>query len=63
MLDHGTLQVINFFPAVKVCRLSSEEIGQLDPQGLSFFNINTADDMDRAKELLEGLEESPGHGV
>jgi len=43
---------------VKVYRLSSEEIGQLDPQGLSFFNINTSDDMDRAKELLDGLEES-----
>jgi molybdopterin-guanine dinucleotide biosynthesis protein A len=53
MLADGTLQVINFFPAVKVYRLSSEEIGQLDPLGLSFFNINTPDDMDRAKELLE----------
>lgn len=58
MLGHGTLQVINFFPAVKVYRLSSEEIGQLDPQGLSFFNINTPNDMDRARELLEGIEES-----
>jgi molybdopterin-guanine dinucleotide biosynthesis protein A len=58
MLDHGTLQVINFFPAVKVYRLSSEEIGQLDPQGLSFFNINTPNDMDRARELLEGIEEN-----
>jgi molybdopterin-guanine dinucleotide biosynthesis protein A len=57
MLADGTLQVINFFPAVKVCRLSSEEIGQLDPQGLSFININTPDDMDRAKELLEKLGE------
>jgi molybdopterin-guanine dinucleotide biosynthesis protein A len=57
MLADGTLQVINFFPAVKVYRLSSEEIGQLDPMGLSFFNINTPDDMDRAKELLEKLEE------
>ena len=56
MLADGTLQVINFFPAVNVYRLSSEEIGQLDPQGLSFFNINTPDDMDRAKELLEKLE-------
>lgn len=57
MLADGTLQVINFFPAVKVYRLSSEEIKQLDPLGLSFFNINTPDDMDRAKELLEKLEE------
>jgi molybdopterin-guanine dinucleotide biosynthesis protein A len=57
MLARGMLQVINFFPAVKVYRLSSEEIGQLDPQRLSFFNINTPDDMDRAKELLEGFQE------
>lgn len=53
MLARGMLQIINFFPAVKVYRLSSEEIGQLDPQRLSFFNINTPDDMDRARELLE----------
>jgi molybdopterin-guanine dinucleotide biosynthesis protein A len=59
MLDQGTLQVVNFFPAVKVYRISSEEIGQLDPQGLSFFNINTPNDMDRARDLLEGIEESP----
>ena len=57
MLAGGMLQVINFFPAVKVYRLSAEEIGQLDPQGLSFFNINTPDDMDRAKELLEESRE------
>lgn len=57
MLARGMLQVINFFPAVKVYRLSSEEIGQLDPQRLSFFNINTPDDMDRAKELLEKFQE------
>jgi molybdopterin-guanine dinucleotide biosynthesis protein A len=59
MLDRGELQVIGFFPAVKVYRISSDEIRQLDPKGLSFFNINTPDDMHRAGELLEGLEESP----
>jgi molybdopterin-guanine dinucleotide biosynthesis protein A len=55
-LDRGELQVTGFFPAVKVCRLSEEEIGQLDPRGLSFCNINTPDDLTRAKELLEELE-------
>lgn len=58
MLDRGELQVISFFPAVEVYRISSEEIGQLDPKGLSFFNINTPDDMHRAEELLEKYEES-----
>ncbi len=58
MLDRGKFQVISFFPAVKVYRLSQEEIGQLDPQGLSFFNINTPNDMDEARELLEKFGES-----
>lgn len=53
MLDSQERQVIRFFPEVKVYRLSSEEFGQLDPEGLSFCNINTPDDMERAKELLE----------
>lgn len=53
MLDQGKLQVISFFPAVKVCRLGQEELAKLDPHGMSFFNINTPDDMDKAKKLLE----------
>lgn len=57
MLDRGKLQVISFFPAVKVYRISSDEIGQLDPEGLSFFNINIPDDMDRAEELLDKFGE------
>lgn len=56
MLDGGELQVISFFPAVKVYRISSDEIGQLDPEGLSFFNINTPDDMHKARGLLERFE-------
>jgi molybdopterin-guanine dinucleotide biosynthesis protein A len=52
MLDREALQVIGFFPAVKVHRLSREEIRQFDPTGLSFFNVNTEDEMSRARELL-----------
>ena len=59
MLERGEFQVISFFPAVKVCRLSQEELQKLDPHGLSFFNINTPDDMDRARELLEELRQNP----
>jgi molybdopterin-guanine dinucleotide biosynthesis protein A len=51
-LDRQELQVISFFQAVKVYCFSLAEIGQLDPLGISFFNINTPKDMDRAKELL-----------
>ena len=59
MLERGKFQVVSFFPAVRVCRLSQEELKQLDPHGLSFFNINTPDDMDRARELLKELGDSP----
>ena len=59
MLERGKFQVVSFFPAVKVCRLSQEELQKLDPHGLSFFNINTPDDMDRARELLEELGQNP----
>ena len=59
MLEGGKFQVVSFFPAVKVCRLSQEELQKLDPHELSFFNINTPGDMDRAKELLKELGDSP----
>ena len=51
-LDRQVLQVISFFPAMKVLRLPEEEIRQLDPLGLTFFNINTPDDIEWARELL-----------
>ena len=58
MLERGKLQVISFFPAVKVYRLSQQEMRQLDPQGLSFYNINTPNDMDKAKDMLKELRDS-----
>jgi molybdopterin-guanine dinucleotide biosynthesis protein A len=58
MLERGKLQVISFFQAVKVYRLSQQEMRQLDPQELSFYNINTPNDMDKAKVMLEDLRDS-----
>jgi molybdopterin-guanine dinucleotide biosynthesis protein A len=53
MLDREDLQVIRFFPSLKVAYLHEEEIRRLDPAGLSFFNINTPEDLERATEILE----------
>jgi molybdopterin-guanine dinucleotide biosynthesis protein A len=58
MLERGKLQVISFFPAVKVYRLSQQEMRQLDPQELSFYNINTPNDMNKAKAMVEELRDS-----
>ncbi|MGE5310696.1 MAG: molybdenum cofactor guanylyltransferase, partial [Nitrospirota bacterium] len=38
MLDRDELQVVRFFPSVKMAYLDEEEIRRLDPKGLSFFN-------------------------
>jgi molybdopterin-guanine dinucleotide biosynthesis protein A len=57
MLERQELQIISFFPSVKVYRLSSEEIGQLDPEGFSFININTPGDMERARELFDRVRD------
>jgi molybdopterin-guanine dinucleotide biosynthesis protein A len=52
MLDREELQVIRFFPSLKVAYLDEAEIRRLDPAGLSFFNINTPEDMAKAIEIL-----------
>lgn len=52
MLDREELQVVRFFPSVKTAYLDEEEIRRLDPEGLSFFNINTPEDMAKAMEIL-----------
>jgi len=57
MLDRGELQVVRFFPSVKTVYLDDEEIRRLDREGLSFFNINTPEDMARAMEILGSQRE------
>ncbi|HVO83434.1 MAG TPA: molybdenum cofactor guanylyltransferase [Syntrophobacteria bacterium] len=57
MLDREELQVVRFFPSVKAAYLDEEEIRRLDPEGLSFFNINTPGDMAQAMEILGSQRE------
>jgi molybdopterin-guanine dinucleotide biosynthesis protein A len=45
------LKVSSFFDQVKVRHLSDREIAAYDPEGLSFFNVNTQEDLDRARSL------------
>jgi len=56
LLRRGQLKILDFFPQVKIRYLEAEEIDRLDPKHLSFFNINTQEDLDRAQSLA--LEES-----
>jgi molybdopterin-guanine dinucleotide biosynthesis protein A len=46
--------IIELFPYVKVRFVEAAEIDRFDPRRLSFFNINTPEDLERAKEIAGG---------
>lgn len=52
LLDNSQLQIFQFFPQVKVCYLDEAEVDRFDPQRLSFFNINTPEELARARVIL-----------
>jgi len=54
ILDQGIKVIVEIFKYVKVKYLEAEEINRFDPNHLSFFNINTQEDMERALKLSGG---------
>jgi len=54
LLKQGKLQIIEFFPKVKVRYVEVEEIDKFDSEHLSFFNINVEADLKTARELVKG---------
>jgi molybdopterin-guanine dinucleotide biosynthesis protein A len=46
------LKIARFFEDVRVNFLAEDQFERLDPEGLSFFNINTQQDLDRAHSLV-----------
>jgi len=54
IFDQGKRVIVELFNYVKVRYVEAEEIDRYDPQHLSFFNINTQQDMERALKIMEG---------
>ena len=52
-LEADDLKIARFFDQVRVRFVSEEEVDRLDPEHLSFFNINTQQDLDRAAVLVD----------
>jgi molybdopterin-guanine dinucleotide biosynthesis protein A len=50
-LDASKMRVISFFPDVRVRFVDEAEIDRFDPRHLSFFNVNTPDDLEEARRL------------
>ncbi len=51
-LKADDLRMISFFPDVRVRVVEAAEVEQFDPEHLSLFNINTADDLQLAERLV-----------
>ena len=45
-------RMVSFYPQVLVLPIEEHVLSELDPSGLSFFNVNTAEDLERAEQLL-----------
>jgi molybdopterin-guanine dinucleotide biosynthesis protein A len=50
-LARGERRIISFYHEVRVRYVERAEIARFDPQGLSFFNVNTAEDWEQARAL------------
>jgi molybdenum cofactor guanylyltransferase len=51
-LARGDSRMISFFPDVRLLPIEPPELTRFDPDGRSFFNINTPDDLAEAERLL-----------
>jgi molybdopterin-guanine dinucleotide biosynthesis protein A len=51
LLEQNELRIDKLFSMVKVKYVEEDEINRFDPEHLSFFNINSQADLDRARKL------------
>ena len=58
-LANGELRPVYLFDKVRTRRVEEAEIRQLDPDGWSFFNMNTPDEYARALDRWRALRERP----
>lgn len=54
ILEQGNKVIVELFNYVKVRYVEAAEVDRFDPQHLSFFNINTREDMEKAKKIIRG---------
>jgi molybdopterin-guanine dinucleotide biosynthesis protein A len=54
ILKQGRKVIIELFNFVKVRYVEADEVERFDPQHLSFFNINTEEDLELARKIARG---------
>lgn len=56
LMQRGKLRIAEFFAQVRVRFVEKEEIDRFDPQRLSFLNVNTLLELERARLIAEQYE-------
>jgi molybdopterin-guanine dinucleotide biosynthesis protein A len=54
ILNEGKKVIVELFNHVKVKYVEADEVDKFDPQHLSFFNINTKEELETAKKIAAG---------
>jgi molybdopterin-guanine dinucleotide biosynthesis protein A len=54
ILNEGKKVIVELFKYVKVKYVEADEVDKFDPQHLSFFNINTKEELELAKKIAAG---------
>jgi molybdopterin-guanine dinucleotide biosynthesis protein A len=57
-LRDGHSQVFSFYDQVQTRKIDESELAVFDPQGMSFFNINTPEDLAFAEDFIRQKNES-----
>jgi len=52
-LNRNELKIQSFFPEVKVRYVGESEIDRYDPDRIAFFNVNTNDDLEKARSIAD----------
>jgi len=58
LIEQGTLRINALFELVKVRYVEADEVDRFDPRHLSFFNVNTRADLERAQQLAKEISSS-----
>lgn len=61
-LRRRDLKIIDFYPSVRTREVSEVELRALDPDLSSFFNVNTPEDLEKARAIATSVHKISGQG-
>jgi molybdopterin-guanine dinucleotide biosynthesis protein A len=50
-VTHGTMKISGLYSKVKIKKIPEEQLREVDPELISFFNINTREDLNLSQKM------------